>query len=63
MKEAIVQELTGGRAQRGEAKKLDLVFDKSGPSPSGFSLVLCARPSDDLTDEVIAALKAAAPSP
>ncbi len=63
MKEAIVQEITGVVLGVVKAKKLDLVFDKSGASLSGFSPVLYARPSDDLTDEVIAGLKAAAHSP
>lgn len=57
MKEQIVQEITGVVLELVQAKKLDLVFDKSGASFNGFSPVLFSRESDDITDDVIAALR------
>ncbi len=56
-KDQIVREITGAVLELVKAKNFDLVFDKSGASFNGFSPVLFARPSDDFTDEVVAALK------
>ena len=55
-KDQIVQEITGVVLELVREKNFDLVFDKSGASFNGFSPVLFARPSDDFTDEVVAAL-------
>lgn len=56
-KEELVREITNVVLQIVKAKKMDLVFDRSGASFNGFSPVLFARESDDFTEEVIAALK------
>jgi Skp family chaperone for outer membrane proteins len=58
-KEQIVREITGIVLELVKTKRMDLVFDKSGASFNGFSPILFARPSDDFTDEVVAALKKA----
>lgn len=63
IKEEIIHEITGVVLDLVEAKKMDLVFDKSGASFNGFSPVLFSRESDDFTDEVVAALKKSNPSP
>ncbi|MBA3832382.1 MAG: OmpH family outer membrane protein [Chthoniobacterales bacterium] len=57
MKEEIVREITGAALELIKAKKMDVVFDKSGATFNGFSPLLFSRESDDFTDDVIAALK------
>lgn len=57
MKEGIVRRITAVVLDLAQARKLDLVFDKSGASFNGFSPVLFAQESDDFTAEVISALQ------
>jgi outer membrane protein len=56
MRESIVKEITDVVMERVKAKNLDLVFDKSGMSINGVTVVMYAPDNDDFTSEVIAAL-------
>lgn len=63
MKEGIVREITVVVLDLAQARKLDLVFDKSGVNFNGISPVLFAREGDDFTAEVISALQKAERKP
>ncbi len=63
MKEGIVREITAVVLDLAQARKLDLVFDKSGVNFNGISPVLFAREGDDFTAEVISALQKAERKP
>jgi outer membrane protein len=56
MRESIVKEITDVVMEKVKAKNLDLVFDKSGMSINGVTVVMYAPDNDDFTSEVIAAL-------
>jgi outer membrane protein len=56
LREGIVKEIIDVVIERGKARNLDLVFDKSGASLNRFSPVLFSPESMDFTAEVIAEL-------
>jgi outer membrane protein len=56
MRDNIVKEITDVIMERVKAGSYDLVFDKSGQSISGVSLVLHSKDGMDFTTEVITAL-------
>jgi outer membrane protein len=56
LREGIVKEITDVVMERGKAKNLDLVFDKSGASLNRFSPILFSPDSMDFTAEVIGEL-------
>jgi Skp family chaperone for outer membrane proteins len=51
-----VKEIVDVVVERGKAKNLDLIFDKSGASLNRFSPILFSPDSMDFTAEVIAEL-------
>jgi outer membrane protein len=56
LREGIVKEIIDVVVERGKAKNLDLIFDKSGASLNRFSPILFSPDSMDFTAEVIAEL-------
>ena len=56
LREGIVKEIVDVVVERGKAKNLDLIFDKSGASLNRFSPILFSPDSMDFTAEVIAEL-------
>ncbi len=62
LRETIVKEITDVVIERGKARNLDLVFDKSGQSLNRFSPILFSPDSMDFSAEVIAALNKTSPS-
>lgn len=56
MREGIVKEITEVVMERVKSNNMDLVFDKSGASLNGFSILLFSRDSGDFTADVITAL-------
>jgi outer membrane protein len=56
LREGIVKEIVDVVVERGKAKNLDLIFDKSGASLNRFSPILFSLDSMDFTAEVIAEL-------
>lgn len=62
LRETIVKEITEVVIERGKARNLDLVFDKSGQSLNRFSPILFSPDSMDFSTEVIAALNKTTPA-
>jgi outer membrane protein len=62
LRETIVKEITDVVIERGKAKSLDLVFDKSGVSLNRFSPILFSPDSMDFSAEVIAELNKKSPA-
>ena len=62
LREAIVKEITDVVIERGKARNLDLVFDKSGVSLNHFSPILFSPDSIDFSAEVIAELNKKSPT-
>jgi outer membrane protein len=62
LREAIVKEITDVVIERGKARNLDLVFDKSGVSLNRFSPILFSPDSMDFSAEVIAQLNKKSPT-
>ena len=56
LREGIVKEIIDVVVERGKAKNLDLIFDKSGASLNRFSPILFSPDSMDFTAEVIVEL-------
>jgi outer membrane protein len=56
MREGIVKEITDVVLEKVKAKNLDFVFDKTGMSMSGVSVVLYAPENVDFTNEIIETL-------
>jgi outer membrane protein len=56
MREGLVKEITDVVMEKVKAKNLDLVFDKTGMSMSGVSVVMYAPDNVDFTNEVIEVL-------
>jgi outer membrane protein len=56
LREGIVKEIVDVVVERGKAKNLDLIFDKSGASLNRFSPILFSPDSMDFTAEVVAEL-------
>jgi Skp family chaperone for outer membrane proteins len=56
MREALLKEIMDVVTERGHVRGLDLVFDKSGASSSGFSPILFSPDSMDFTTEVMTEL-------
>jgi outer membrane protein len=62
LRETIVKEITDIVIERGKARNLDLVFDKSGQSLNRFSPILFSPDSMDFSAEVIDALNKTTPA-
>jgi Skp family chaperone for outer membrane proteins len=62
-REMILKEITDVVMERVKANNLDLVFDKSGPGPSGISPILFSQESADFTADVLAAVQKRAAAP
>jgi outer membrane protein len=62
LRETIVKEITDVVVERGKARNLDLVFDKSGVSLNRFSPILFSPDSMDFSAEVIAELNRKSPT-
>ncbi len=62
LRETIVKEITEVVIERGKARNLDLVFDKSGASLNRFSPILFSPDSMDFSAEVITELNKKSPT-